>query len=124
MLSVGEQGRDIVTVLSTGDSARLMLARSWLDWAGIRYAVAGDYVQDLFGWGRIGCYNVITGPVRVLVVSEDSFAAREILIPVYEMPEVSVPPLIRGIAVCSLLLTVQRLAETIFGLFPTAHHRP
>lgn len=76
---------DLVTVFESGDSTRLAVAKATLDAAGIRYVAQGELVQDLFGLGRVtGSYNLITGPARIRVASENAARARELLAPISE----------------------------------------
>lgn len=70
----------LTTVFAAGDPARLAMAKSILDAAGIEYLVRGEGLQDLFGWGRVGTgYNMIAGPAEFVVREEDAQSAREIL---------------------------------------------
>ena len=69
----------LVSVLETGDPAEMAFVESLLLEAGIPYTKQGDRVQDLFGIGRLGGFNVLTGPARVLVPSEYAAAAEEVL---------------------------------------------
>jgi hypothetical protein len=71
---------DLVTVLETSDPAVLVVAKSVLDAAGIRYLARGEGVQDLFAWGRVGTgFNPFTGPVHLQVAAADAEQARELL---------------------------------------------
>jgi hypothetical protein len=70
---------ELVSVLETGDPAEIALAESLLLEAGIPYAKHGDRVQDLFGIGRVGGFNVLTGPAHLLVPVEHAEAAGEML---------------------------------------------
>jgi hypothetical protein len=69
----------LVSVLETGDPAEMAFVESLLLEAGIDYTKQGDRVQDLFGIGRVGGFNVLTGPARLLVPKEQAEAAEEIL---------------------------------------------
>lgn len=80
----GEEGEkeepdELVSVLETGDPAEIALVESLLLEAGIPYSKQGDRLQDLLGIGRLGGFNVLTGPARLLVPAEHAEAAREIL---------------------------------------------
>ena len=70
---------ELVAVLESGDPAEIAFVESLLLEAGIPYSKQGDRVQDLFGIGRLGGFNVLTGPARLLVQVEHAEAAREIL---------------------------------------------
>ena len=69
----------LVSVLETGDPAEMAFVESLLLEAGIPYSKQGDRVQDLIGIGRLGGFNVLTGPARLLVAKEQAEAAAEIL---------------------------------------------
>ena len=63
---------ELVTVFVPADVGELMLAKSILEDAGIRYLAKGEKVQK---WG----FNVATGQVEVQVRDDDAEAARELL---------------------------------------------
>jgi hypothetical protein len=69
----------LVSVLETGDPAEMAFAESLLLEAGIDYTKQGDRVQDLFGIGRLGGFNVLTGPAKLLVYEADAEAATQLL---------------------------------------------
>jgi len=69
----------LVSVLETGDPAEMAFAESLLLEAGIDYTKQGDRVQDLFGIGRLGGFNVLTGPAKLLVYQADAEAAAQVL---------------------------------------------
>jgi hypothetical protein len=70
----------LVTVLATGDSAKIIVAKMLLDASDIPYVVVGDGLQDLFGIGRLtGGTNFITGPVQIRVTEDDAEEALEVL---------------------------------------------
>lgn len=70
----------LVTVLASGDSTQVIMAKLLLESADIRFVVQGEGVQDLFGIGRLtGGANFITGPVEIRVLADDAEAAREVL---------------------------------------------
>jgi len=77
--TVGRNGGDLVTVLSTPDEARALVARSLLDAAGIPCYVRNDQLQDFIGLGRIGGYNIAVGPMVIQVGAADAEAASTIL---------------------------------------------
>ena len=67
------------TVLRTADAALIPLAKSLLEGEGIEYLVRGENLQDLFGAGRLGGYNRITGPAEFLVHAHNAERARTLL---------------------------------------------
>lgn len=66
-------------VLRTADAGLIPLAKSLLEGEGIAYFVRGENLQDLFGAGRIGGYNYVTGPAEFWVRAEDADRARTLL---------------------------------------------
>jgi len=74
-----EPDMGLVSVLETGDPAEMAFAESLLLEAGIDYTKQGDRVQDLLGIGRLGGFNVLTGPAKLLVSGGDAEAARHLL---------------------------------------------
>lgn len=69
----------LVPILRTGDPGLIPLAKSLLEGEGIEYLVRGENLQDLFGAGRLGGYNYVTGPAEFLVRTEDAERARMLL---------------------------------------------
>ncbi len=69
----------LVTVLAPQDEVQFDLACSMLDEAKIPYVVKNHGVQDLFGIGRWGGYNYVTGPTVLQVDESDAAAAKELL---------------------------------------------
>lgn len=70
----------LVTVLATGDNAKLLVAKMLLEASEIPFVVVGDGLQDLFGIGRLtGGTNFLTGPVQIRVTEDDAEDALEIL---------------------------------------------
>ena len=67
------------TVLRTADAGLIPLAKSLLEGEGIEYLVRGENIQDLFGAGRLGGYNYITGPAEFLVHAHNAERARTLL---------------------------------------------
>ena len=67
------------TVLRTADAGLIPLAKSLLEGEGIEYLVRGENLQDLFGAGRLGGYNRITGPAEFLVHAHNAERARTLL---------------------------------------------
>lgn len=62
---------ELVTVLESGDSGVIMIAKSLLEEAGIKYYAKGETSQHLFGLGTLGTgFNTLVGPIR-LQVSRD-----------------------------------------------------
>jgi hypothetical protein len=77
-----------VTVLETGDSGLVAIARSVLESAGIQCFAKGEGVQDLFAWGRFGTgFNPFVGPVQLQVASEDAADAKALLHELQESEE-------------------------------------
>ena len=69
-----------VTVLETGDRALLAVAKSLLEDANIPFFAKGEGIQDLFGAGRLGGFDPITGPVELQVSADDAAEARSVLV--------------------------------------------
>ena len=69
-----------VTVLETSDPALLAIAKSLLEDAGIGFFAKGEGIQDLFGAGRLGGFNPITGPVELQVSADDATEAGSVLL--------------------------------------------
>jgi len=70
----------LVTVLATGDSAKIIVAKMLLEASEIPFVVVGDGLQDVFGIERLtGGTNFITGPVQIRVIEADAEDALEIL---------------------------------------------
>lgn len=74
-----DRGGGPVTVYRAPDPVRLGLARSLLESAGIPCHVAGEGLQDLFGAGSLGGFNLLVGPAEVRVPAELEAEAREVL---------------------------------------------
>ncbi len=71
---------ELLTVLETADIGIIMVAKSLLEEAGIRYLAKGEGLQHLFGAGVFGAgFNPLTGPVQIQVSKEDSATAIELL---------------------------------------------
>ena len=69
----------LITILKTGNQAKIAVAKSILDSANIRYYVKSEIVQNLFGMGGIGGGNQITGPMELQVESDRLEEAKELL---------------------------------------------
>ncbi len=71
----------IVPVLTVGNAALVAFVGSVLRAADIPFFIAGDRVQDLFGWGRVGGlgFNLITGPPVLWVRSSQVAEVRALL---------------------------------------------
>lgn len=67
------------TVYISADAALIAMAKSLLEDAQIEYFAKGEAIQDLFGAGRLGGFNILCGPVEFGVAAEDAPAARELL---------------------------------------------
>lgn len=70
---------ELIAVFTSSDAGLIPLARSLLDAEGIEHLVRGENLQDLFGLGRIGGFNVVVGPAEFLVRAEDAPRARDLL---------------------------------------------
>lgn len=71
---------ELEVVLSTGWKVSIALAKSILISADIEHAVHNEAVQDMFGIGALPKdLNLVTGPVQILVRSEDAADARALL---------------------------------------------
>lgn len=67
------------TVLATNDAAKIAVAKSMLEASGIECFTRGEGLQSLFGLGRIGGVNPVSGPVELQVAAGDLDQAREVL---------------------------------------------
>lgn len=71
---------DLVTVMESGDPGLIMVAKSLLENAGIRYYAKGETSQNLFGGGTFGTgFNPLTGPIQIQVSKDDLAEALELL---------------------------------------------
>jgi hypothetical protein len=71
---------ELVTVFATGRADLTAVAKSILQSAEIDYAVRGEHIQDLFGWGRFPHGNgLIVGPIELQVRREDAGDASALL---------------------------------------------
>lgn len=78
----------LVPVFETGHEGVVVIVKSILDEAQIRYLAEGEGVQDLFGVGVLGTgFNPITGPVVFKVMPEDENYAKELLKDITESDE-------------------------------------
>jgi len=78
--------RELVTVLASSDFAALALAKLALEAGGVPFVAKGVGIQDLFGVGRLGGLNLVTGPVQLHVRAEDAALAQELLADIRESP--------------------------------------
>ncbi len=63
----------------------LVVAKSLLEGAGLRFFVRNERVQSLFGWGEMGTgYNFITGPPVLMVEAARVEEARKLLEPLFK----------------------------------------
>jgi hypothetical protein len=77
---VTEDNVELVAARQTGNAVEAEVARSLLEDAGIPSVVQGANLQDILGYGRLGSgFNLLAGPVRVLVRKEDAARAAEVL---------------------------------------------
>lgn len=70
---------DSVVVMTTSDQTEILVARSILDEAGIRYLVQGEGIRNLFGLGGLTPVNPITGPIKLRVEAAAADAAKALL---------------------------------------------
>ena len=71
---------ELVAVFQTGNPIALALAKGALESQGIPFVTQGEGLQDLIGLGRFpGGFNVVTGPVKILVDAGDADRARDAL---------------------------------------------
>lgn len=68
----------MVTVARPSDPGEQMLMEALLEGAGIAYFAKNSQVQNLFGAGQIGGFNLATGSVQIQVSSEDESRAMEL----------------------------------------------
>lgn len=74
------QYNELVTVLQIYSQADLIVAKSMLNGAGIKYFAKGEILQNLFGIGTFGTgFNPIVRGVEIQVGREDVEDAKEIL---------------------------------------------
>lgn len=105
-----------VTILTVGNHSSVGLAQARLDDAGIRYAISSNRVSDLFGWGRLGGYNYITGPVRIMVSPENADSAKELLHDLTESHQ-RIPIWFRLVATAILATTLWGLVMSVLMTF-------
>ena len=68
----------MVVVYTTSDQSKILIAKSLLEDADIKFFASGDGIMDLFGAGRLG-FNPIVGAIDFKVKPEDEEEAKEIL---------------------------------------------
>ncbi|MCH9648708.1 MAG: DUF2007 domain-containing protein [Deltaproteobacteria bacterium] len=69
----------LITVARPSDPAEQMLAEALLEGADIAFFSKNSQVQNLFGAGQIGGFNLATGGVQIQVSREDENRALELL---------------------------------------------
>ena len=69
----------LVTIFSTGDRGAIAMAKSLLEAEEIKYLVKNEAAQDLLGYGGLGGFNPVAGPIEIQVTEEDAEEAKEIL---------------------------------------------
>ncbi len=74
----GEPDVKLVKVYETGNAAIIPLFESLLQAANIEFMTKSETIQDMFGMGRIGATNQVTGPVEFFVREDASEEARAI----------------------------------------------
>jgi hypothetical protein len=70
---------DLVTVYVPEEPSQLALVESILDEHGIPYAAKNSELQNLFGAGEIGAYNLAVGPVAIQVEAADLERSRQLI---------------------------------------------
>jgi hypothetical protein len=71
--------QDLVTVFVPEEPTELGLVESLLREHGIPFATKNSELQNLFGAGEIGAYNLAVGPVAVQVSGADAERSRELI---------------------------------------------
>jgi hypothetical protein len=69
----------LMTVLKTGSLATITVAQSVLNSAEITSYIKNEAVQSLFGFGAIGGFNPLMGPMELQVESSRYEEAKELL---------------------------------------------
>ena len=69
----------LVTVFATSDAGIHALVQSLLDDAGIDYAVRGDTLRNVLGWGGAAVFNTALAPAEFQVREEDAARAAALL---------------------------------------------
>ena len=71
---------ELVAVFESQDQSQLLVAKSVLDSANIKFYATGEQAQNLFGMGVLGTgFNIIVGPVVIKVEKEDAEDAKRML---------------------------------------------
>ena len=70
---------DFVTVFESGSPSVIVMAKSLLESADIKYIVKGENLQDLLGGRLVYDYNPVFGATEILVNEEDVEEALTIL---------------------------------------------
>lgn len=70
---------ELVTVFVPEEPNQLALVESILDEHGIPYAARNSELQNLFGAGEIGAYNLAVGPVAIQVEAADLERSRQLI---------------------------------------------
>ena len=71
--------QDLVTVFVREEPTELAIVEALLREHGIPFATKNSELQNLFGAGEIGAYNLAVGPVAVQVSGADSERSRELI---------------------------------------------
>jgi hypothetical protein len=74
-----QEKNPLVPIYEAIDEVHVLMVRSLLEEAGIEFFIRNERLQDLFGWGRVGGYNFIVGPVTFEVLASDAEDAMEVL---------------------------------------------
>lgn len=70
---------NLTPIISLSNDAEKAILTSILEDNNIHYVIENQNTQDLFGIGRFGGYNYITGPQRVFVPNENVVEAANLL---------------------------------------------
>ena len=97
-------------ILFSGNATTAILVKSLLDSMQIKSSMRNEWLQDLFGCGRLGGFNHIVGPVKILINREDAEIAYELVGDIRD----SKLQLSAKIAILCFFLVPQLLALIVF----------
>jgi len=69
----------LITIYRPHDKADHLIIEALLDSAGIEYFSLNEGVQNLFGAGEIGGFNIATGGIEIQVAEENVEKATELI---------------------------------------------
>ena len=69
----------LITIYTPKDRTEYFVISGLLDSAGIKYLSLNEGVQNLFGAGEIGGFNILTGGIKIQVTEEDAEEAINII---------------------------------------------